>query len=198
MMFLLALLLALTPPQALDQLKAGNQRFVQNQPIDPNRSPERRQQVSQGQTPFATVVGCSDSRVAPELIFDQGLGDLFIVRVAGNVVGPLEIDSIEYAADVVRTPLVVVLGHERCGAVTAVLAGQTKDIEALAKQIEPAVQETKGLKKDRLEQTIKANVGLVVEKLRKNKILEKWIREKKLEVLGGYYHLGSGEVEWLR
>lgn len=197
-MFLLALLLALTPPQALDQLKAGNQRFVQNQPIDPNRSPERRQQVSQGQTPFATVVGCSDSRVAPELIFDQGLGDLFIVRVAGNVVGPLEIDSIEYAADVVRTPLVVVLGHERCGAVTAVLAGQTKDIEALAKQIEPAVQETKGLKKDRLEQTIKANVGLVVEKLRKNKILEKWIREKKLEVLGGYYHLGSGEVEWLR
>ncbi len=197
-MFLLTLLLALSPAQALDQLQQGNARFAENQPIDPNRSPERREAVKQGQTPFATVVGCSDSRVAPELIFDQGIGDLFIVRVAGNVVGPIEIDSIEYAAGVVGTPLLVVLGHENCGAITAVLEGKTADIEALAKQIEPAVKKTKNMKGNRLEETTKVNVMLVVEKLKKNKILSKLIGEKKLEVRGGYYHLASGEVEWLR
>ena len=94
------------------------------------------------QKPFAIILGCSDSRVSPEILFDQGIGDLFIVRVAGNVAGPVELDSIEYAALYLKSSLVLVLGHENCGAITAVLDGQTKEIEHVADLIAPAIQGT--------------------------------------------------------
>ncbi|HUD00945.1 MAG TPA: carbonic anhydrase, partial [Rhabdochlamydiaceae bacterium] len=118
----------LTPDKALETLMDGNQRFSQDKSLHSDRNSERRQELVSKQTPYAIILGCSDSRVAPEIVFDQGIGDLFIVRVAGNVVGPLELDSIEYSALYLHSSLVMVLGHESCGAIKAVLAGTTKDI----------------------------------------------------------------------
>jgi carbonic anhydrase len=190
-------LAALLPTQALDSLKEGNVRFSQGKSLHPNQSEQRRMATQKGQAPFAVIVGCSDSRVSPEIIFDQGIGDVFIVRVAGNVVGPIELDSIEFAAAALHSPLIVVLGHQNCGAVNAVLQGQTKDIEAIASQIEPAAKQTKNIKKDRLEKTIKVNAQLVVDHLKKTPVLQSLIEKQQLEIVPAYYHFDSGQVEWL-
>jgi carbonic anhydrase len=198
-MILLSLFLAtISPSQALDSLKEGNVRFSQGKPLHPNQSEERRLTTQQNQAPFAVVVGCSDSRVSPEIIFDQGLGDVFIVRVAGNVVGPVELESIEYSAAVLHSSLIVVLGHQNCGAVNAVLQGQTKDLEVIADQIEPAVQATKKEKKNRLEKTIQINAQRVAADLQKNPVLQKLIEKQALQVVPAYYHFDSGKVEWLK
>ncbi len=114
-----------TPEQALDNLKQGNQRFVNFKTKHPNLGSERRQSLKSGQEPFAVIVSCSDSRVPPEIIFDQGLGDLFVVRSAGNTVDKLGIGSIEYAVAVLDTHFIVVLGHSKCGAVSAVMSGKS-------------------------------------------------------------------------
>lgn len=140
--------------------------------------------------PFAIILGCSDARVVPEIIFDQSLGDLFIVRVAGNVVGKIELDSIDFSAKVLGSSLVLVLGHESCGAVNAVMQGETADIKDVAKLIKPAIQGAKSL-----EEAIKDNVRWTVAYLKKSRILKNLIAEKKIDCIGAYYHLGSGTVE---
>lgn len=198
--FLIALLTSayaqMPTDKAFQKLVDGNQRFVQDRSTHPNRTAERREETAASQEPFAVIVGCSDSRVAPEILFDQGIGDLFIVRVAGNVVGPIELASIEYSAIYLHSAVVVVLGHENCGAVKAVLAGQTKDIEPVAALIQPAADKTAKMTGDRLESTVKENVALVVKQLQANPALQKLIAEKKLLIKGGYYNFHSGQVEF--
>ena len=187
-----------TPSQtSLQRLMEGNKRFVKGESTHPNRAEERRLETAQQQEPFAIIVGCSDSRVSPEILFDVGIGDLFVVRVAGNVVGPIELDSIEFSALYLHSSLIFVKGHENCGAVTAVLEGKTKDIEAVASLIEPAVKQSKSKKGNRLENAIKDNVMNVVAQLKKTPALQKLIKDKKIEVAGGYYHFRTGEVELL-
>lgn len=181
---------AQTPSESLQRLVEGNQRYVKDQLLNSNRSADRREEVKKGQKPFAVIVGCSDSRVAPEIIFDQGLGDLFTVRVAGNVVGPIELDSIEYAVKVLGSSFILVMGHELCGAVDAVMEGNTGDIEDVASLIQPAIKGSKDL-----EEAIKANVRWVVAEVKKSLFIQKKIKEKKLDCRGAYYHLGTGKVE---
>ena len=186
------------PEISLERLIQGNQRFMTDTSTHPDRTAERREELTAKQEPFAAILGCSDSRVSPEILFDQGIGDLFIVRVAGNVVGPIELDSIEYSAIYLHSSLIVVLGHEDCGAVKAVMAGQTKDIEAVASLIEPAVKKAEKQPGNRLENTIKSNVDSVVEQLKKSPALQQLIKEKKLLVVGGYYNFHSGKVEFFQ
>ena len=192
-LFLLAQAYALTPAESLQRILEGNRRYIKDQLEHPNHSSDRREAIAKGQMPFCIIVGCSDSRVAPEIIFDQGLGDLFIVRVARNVVGPVELDSIEYSAEVLGSSLILVLGHEACGAVTAVMKGQTQDIEDIAQLIKPAIRGAKTL-----EAAIKANVKWVVSALKQNTVLGPLIASKKLDCIGAYYHLGTGQVEILK
>ena len=176
---------------------AGNQRYMRNMLRHPNQSAESRQAVVKVQKPFAIVLGCSDSRVAPEIIFDQGIGDLFVVRVAGNVAGPLEVDSIEYAVSELGAGLLLVLGHEGCGAVSAVVKGQTEDIADVADLIRPAVEMARKAPGDLLNNAIVANVHLVVARLKTVPIIANLIQEGKLEVIGACYHLKTGKVELL-
>lgn len=184
-----------SPQKALEMLMEGNQRFSSDRSLHPDRIRERRLETAVKQEPFAIILGCSDSRVAPEIIFDQGIGDLFIVRVAGNVVGPIEQDSIEYSVIYLHSSLILVLGHENCGAVSAVLAGNTKDIEAVAERIQPAVKKTEKQKGDKVENTIKANVQMVVDQLNASPVLRRLIDKKQLLVQGGYYNFHTGQVE---
>lgn len=185
------------PEHAETRLKEGNLRFIAETSHHPNRCSERRLETADTQEPFATIVGCSDSRVAPEIIFDQGIGDLFIVRVAGNVVGPVEQDSIEYSVLILKSPLILVVGHQNCGAVNAVLSGQTKDIEAVAKLVQPAVDEAQKQKGDKLLNAIQNNARNVAKQLRKQKLFKKMIKEKKLGVKAAYYSFETGKVEIL-
>ena len=187
----------LTPDLALQKLMEGNARSASDQLLHPNRTVERREAIVAQQNPFAVIVGCSDSRVPPEIIFDQGLGDLFIVRVAGNVIGPIELDSIEYAVKYLGASLILVMGHQNCGAVTAVLAGQTQEIEDVANLIEPAL---KGKKNLSVDTAVKANVIHVVDYLKSlgNKSCVGYLaKEGKLKVAGGYYDLSTGKVTLL-
>lgn len=183
--------------KALQTLIEGNQRYVKDQLEHPNRTSERREAITHTQKPFAVIVGCSDSRVSPEILFDQGVGDLFVVRVAGNVVGPLELDSIDYAVHVLGSSVVLVLGHESCGAVTAVVEDQIQTIPAIAKLIKPAVEKAKKESKEVIKHAIFANVQMVVEQLKKKKALSSLIEKKKLQVVGGYYNLKTGKVDLL-
>ena len=144
------------------------------------------------------MLGCSDSRVPPELVFDQGLGDLFVVRVAGNVISPLGLDSIRFAVKHLKSSAIVVLGHENCGAVAAVANGTTEGVEDLALSIEPAIRNAKNKKsKDGLSQVnmcVQENVRNVVTLLKKAPALAKLLEEGKLEVVGGYYDLEIGRA----
>ncbi|MDP1834794.1 MAG: carbonic anhydrase [Chlamydiales bacterium] len=188
---------AVTPKEALQLLVDGNERYVQERLLHPNRSQESRRLVALKQAPFAIILGCSDSRASPEILFDQGIGDLFVVRVAGNVVGPIELDSIGYSALTLGSSLVLVLGHERCGAIDAVLHGNTKGIEAVADLIQPSINASKKQTGDPWENAIKANVRHVVAEIRKYPPLDNLIKLGRLEVVGGYYDMGSGKVKIL-
>lgn len=172
----------------------GNKRFSKDQMLYPRHDSIRREAVASKQTPFAIIFTCSDSRVPPEIIFDQGVGDLFVVRVAGNVCGPIELDSIEYAALYLHASVILVMGHENCGAVKAVLQGDTKDIENVATHIEPSVEKTRNMPGNHLENAIKANVLHCIKTLNKSAVLKRLIEEHKLEVFGGYYNLNTGVV----
>jgi carbonic anhydrase len=188
----------------LKQLLEGNNRFVNGQPVHPRRSPADFAPLAEGQNPIACIVGCADSRVSPELIFDQGVGDLFVVRVAGNVVsgaGPIVKGSIEYAVAELRVPLIMVLGHSQCGAVKAAM----KHIEAhdplpgaladLVAAIQPAVTRASGQRGDALENAIRANVELGVERLKTlAPILADAVKAKKLQIVGATYDLRTGKV----
>ena len=186
----------LTPDEALAELMAGNQRFVDKKRLNPHQDFVRISQVAEKQAPFAAILSCADSRVVPEIAFDQGIGDLFVVRVAGNIASIEEMASEEFAVGVLGAPLLVVLGHERCGAVSAALEGGDFPgvIESLAVAIRPAVQASEGEPGDRLTNAVKANVRLQVQKLQSSYIVASAVQEGKLKVVGAYYDLDTGEV----
>ena len=187
---------------ALRELLEGNARYVAARMTRPDQTAERRAEVAAAQHPFAVIFGCSDSRVPAEIVFDQGLGDLFVVRVAGPVVDDAVLGSLEFAALELKVPLILVLGHERCGAVTAALAaldqGTTPPghITALVDAITPAVKRAKGRSGDALDNAVRANVELVVEKLRTSRqVLAGQVSSGKLRIVGARYDLEAGRVD---
>ncbi len=188
--------IALTPDQALKKLMEGNQRFVANKRLHPNQDDVRLTEVAAGQAPYAAILSCADSRVVPEIAFDQGIGDLFVVRVAGNIAITEDIASEEYAIAVLKAPLLMVMGHERCGAVDAALKGGELPgvIESLVFAIRPAVLSSKGEPGDRLTNAIKANVRLQVQRLQNSSVIASAVQEGKLKVIGAYYDLDTGVV----
>lgn len=190
-------LFAVTPDEALQKLVEGNARHANDSVVCPERMQERRSALTSTQNPFAVVLGCSDSRVAPEIIFDQGIGDLFVVRVAGNVVGPIEMDSIEYAIKYLGASLLVVLGHENCGALKTILEGNTSEIEAIAMQMSREVLEAKNHGKDALFWLIHKNVQDTVDRIIAFAPNMKRIQDKQLKVVGAYYEIESGKVTFL-
>jgi carbonic anhydrase len=190
----------ITSEAALSELKAGNEHHVQNRYRRPHQTTARLNELVSGQYPEAAVLSCADSRVPPEIVFDQGLGDLFVVRVAGNVATDTEIASLEYGAEHLHIPLLVVLGHESCGAVTATLQGGEADghIGILVNLIKPAVEKSRGMTGDPLSNAVRTNVQMVVQQLRSTKpILSKLVAEGKLKIIGGVYSLETGKVTWL-
>jgi carbonic anhydrase len=199
-----------TALDALERLREGNRRFVTGvRSLETLTSQTRRSAFVAGQKPFAVILGCSDSRVPVELIFDQGLGDLFVIRVAGNIVAASQIGSVEFAAAQFATPLVVVLGHTRCGAVQATLdelrrpsENQSRNLRSIVDRIRPAVEsllET-GLTRDHdalARQAVRANVRVSANFLRHGSpILEELIQNDKLLVVGAEYALETGQVEF--
>ena len=192
---------SVAPAEAISKLKEGNARYASGSLQHPGQTTERRTELAKTQHPFAAILSCSDSRVPPEVVFDQGLGDLFIVRVAGNVINDEGLGSLEYTVDHLGTRLILVLGHQRCGAVDAAretIAAKGKapgHIESLVKAIKPAVEATA---KDDLETTIKANVKHVVDTLRSSTpILKAKVDSGDVQVIGGYYSLDTGAVTFL-
>lgn len=184
----------------LKRLLEGNQRFVAGSPKHGNQSAARRAELLKGQAPFAVILTCSDSRVAPELIFDQGLGDLFVIRVAGNVLDNLGLGSIEYAVEHLRAPLLVVLGHSNCGAVAATVGGghAPGHIHCVVNALEPAVTATRTQAGNIVDNAVRANVQAVVKQLQSAEpILRETIQAGKLKVAGARYDLESGAVEIL-
>jgi carbonic anhydrase len=181
---------------ALAKLKAGNERFADTKESSSKPTAARRAETAQTQHPFAIVVGCADSRTAPEFIFDQNIGDLFVIRTAGNLVDDYALGSIEYAVDHLGSRLIVVLGHERCGAVTAALGGGSAPghIDSLVRAIQPAVAASKGKEGDALTNAIHENDAEVAAKIRKEAQLGEHASEVK--VVEGYYDLDTGKVEW--
>jgi carbonic anhydrase len=184
--------------QALQKLLDGNKRYVAGKATRPNQTVTRRNAVAKGQQPFASILSCSDSRVPPEIVFDQGVGALFVVRVAGNSAADAGLGSLEYAVAVLRTPLLMVLGHERCGAVEAALKGGEVpgQIRVVVDAIKPAVEAVKGQSGDLLDGAVRANAALVVDNLKNTKpILADAVEKKMLKVVGGRYDLDTGIVE---
>jgi carbonic anhydrase len=196
--------------EALARLREGNRRYASNvRSLDSLVSPARRAELLAGQEPFAIVLGCSDSRVPAELIFDQGLGDLFIIRVAGNIVAASQVGSIEFAASQFGTRLVVVLGHAQCGAITATLdelrqpaASQSRNLRSIVERIRPSVEALLGteLRHDMdalAREAERANVRASVNHLRHgSEILERLIAEEGLLIVGADYSLETGEVDF--
>jgi len=192
--------------EALRLLKEGNARYVEGKLQHPRQDRGRRAlTAAQGQHPLAAILTCSDSRVPAEIIFDQGIGDIFVIRVAGNVAATDEIGSIEYAVDHLAVPLVVILGHSQCGAVTAVL-DDTKlppNIADLVAPIKPAVDKAREANPDAakdvlLKAAITGNVWQAVEDmLRQSPIIREKVRDNQVQVVGALYDLDSGQVQWL-
>ena len=192
---------SVAPSEAISKLKEGNGRYTGGNLQHPGQTAERRTELAKTQHPFATIFSCSDSRVPPEIVFDRGLGDLFIVRVAGNVINDEGLGSIEYSVDHLGTRLILVLGHQSCGAVKAAretIAAKGKapgHIESLVAAIKPAVEATA---KDDLETTVKANVKNVVQALRASTpILKAKVDSGDVQVIGGYYSLDTGAVTFI-
>lgn len=182
----------------IERLKQGNQRYINSTTVCHEDWSAKRAALIEHQKPFAVIIACSDSRVPPEIIFDQTLGDLFIVRVAGNIVDDFAIGSIEYGVSVLGANLVVVLGHSNCGAVQAALQGKKFDnhIQAVLNAIQPAIAAAKSDSENSLEKAIKANVKNVADKLKNAKpLLAKLMENGSLSILGAYYDLQSGKVE---
>ena len=187
-----------TGEKALAQLIEGNRRFAEGKPQRPRQTITRREEIVGGQKPFAVVIGCSDSRVPPEILFDSGLGDLFVIRVAGNIVDKIVMGSIEYAVEHVGVRLVVVLGHSHCGAVTATVEGGEPpgSIGALTEIIQPAVAAVDVHDDAVVDKAAVINVQLMVGQLHdSDPILKKYVNEDNLKIVGAFYDLKSGRVE---
>ena len=186
--------------EAVERLLAGNQRFVADRRAYPDQTPAHRQELAAGQHPFAATLGCADSRVPPEIIFDQGLGNLFIVRVAGNFVDNASLGSLEYAVQHLGVPLIVVLGHSGCGAVQSAMASDDTQgqIATLVAAIQPAVKLAKTGPGEALDQAVRINIAMVMRHLRTAApILALLVDIGSIKILGGHYDLASGVVELL-
>ena len=192
------------PAEAMQRLREGNERWVNTKPANDHKDSARREELARGQHPFAVVLGCADSRVPPELVFDQGLGDLFVIRVAGEVAPPEVIGSIEYAVEHLGCRTVVVLGHERCGAVEAALnasggAAPEGNIGAMLKDIMPVVEKVDKKSPDPLEVAVRADARNVVETIAaRSKLLAEMSHKGDLVITPAEYHLDSGKVEFLQ
>ena len=185
--------------KSLKLLIDGNKRFAESKSFHGNQSAERRTEVAKGQKPLAVIVTCSDSRVPPEIIFDQGLGDLFVIRSAGNIVDDIGLGSIEYAVEHLGTQLVIVLGHERCGAVDAAVKGGEAPghISRLIKEITPAVKKAKKQSGDLLDNAVRSNINMVVNQLNSSEpILKEFVSHKKIKIVGELYDLDDGTVNY--
>jgi len=186
--------------QALQLLIEGNKRFAAMNATHPNQGKERRDEVKGGQKPFAVIVGCSDSRIPPEILFDQGIGDVFVIRLAGNIVDDTALGSIEYAVDHLGARLVVVLGHAKCGAVTAATQGGEAHghIGSIVQLIIPAVEQARAKSGDLIDNSIKENARLVAATISSSKpILSKMAEDGKIAVVPAYYDIDTGMVELL-
>jgi carbonic anhydrase len=191
----------MTPEEALERLMAGNQRYVSGQ-SRPLNFDEDRAALVQGQNPYASILSCSDSRVGPEFCFDEQRGDLFVARVAGNYLTTDFVATLEYAAAVLHAPLIMVLGHESCGAVAAAINAVDKNeqfpghIQAMASALAPAVRAAKTIPGERFENVVKMNVIRNVDKLRNQPpILSRLVSDKKIRIVGGVYSLKTGKVD---
>jgi carbonic anhydrase len=195
--------------EALERLREGNRRFVSDNRGDALASPTRRREVAAGQEPFAIILGCSDSRVPAEIVFDQGLGDLFVIRVAGNIVAPSQIGSVEFAAARFSTRLVVVLGHSRCGAILATVEelgrpseAQSRNLRSIVDRIRPSVEPllATGFRHEPdalVEQAVRANIRVSASHLRHgSEVLEHLILRDGLLVVGAEYSLETGVVDF--
>jgi carbonic anhydrase len=182
--------------EALARLKVGNERFAGSKVSSGKPIAARRAETAQEQHPFAIIVGCADSRTAPEIIFDQNLGDLFVIRTAGNLVDDYALGTIEYGVANLGARLIVVLGHQRCGAVKAALgsASAPGHINALVRDIQPAVIATKGKEGDALANAVHENDALVAAKIQKQAQLGELASQ--VRIVEGYYDLDTGKVEW--
>lgn len=194
---------------ALERLRAGNQRFV-TESFDARSMSQKPADTADGQQPFAIILGCSDSRVPAEIVFDQGLGDLFVIRVAGNIVAPSQIGSVEFAASAFNTRLVVVLGHSRCGAVEAAVdelqtsvENRSRNLRSIVDFVRPSVEQclVDGAVDDHdalVERAVRANIRSSVEHLRHgSEVLEDLIENDGLQIVGAEYSLRTGLVEFL-
>jgi len=196
--------------EALDRLREGNRRFVSERSShDSVTDGARRREVADNQTPFAIVLGCSDSRVPAEIVFDQGLGDLFVIRVAGNIVAPSQVGSVEFAADRFDVRLVVVLGHSNCGAITATLeelgrpsTDQSRNLRSIVERIQPSIAPLFAARNGRsdawlVHESVRANIRASVNHLRRGSdVLEQLIQKKGLMVVGAEYSLETGVVDF--
>lgn len=195
----------LTPAQALSRLKEGNARFVAGKPEYPDQSEDYRKELAAGQHPFAQVLSCVDSRVPPELLFDQGFGDLFVTRSAGQVVDRAVRGSLQFGVHELEIPLLVVLGHEKCGAVNAALEAVEKkskplgnDIDALVAGIRPAVaQAEKAEAADPLDAAVRYNVANIVAALGADELLAEAVGKREMRIVGARYDLDTGSVTFL-
>ncbi len=189
---------------ALWRLREGNKRYVSGRYLRPNSQPSRRAVVAPAQLPFAVVLSCSDSRVPPEEVFDRGIGDLFVARVAGNSVDDALLGSMEFAVDHYNVPLLVVLGHERCGAVTGAVDMVTKGttfpghLPAMINPIRPAVEEVANQSGDMVDNAVRANIRLNVTRLKESEpILAELVHAGKLRIVGARYDLDTGRIDFI-
>ena len=187
---------SVAPDAALAKLTEGNKRFADRKVSTGKPTAARRAETAQTQHPFAIIVGCADSRTSPEIVFDQNLGDLFVVRTAGNLVDDYALGTIEYGVEHLGARLVVVLGHQRCGAVKAALESESAPghINALVRDIQPAVKAVKNKQGDALANAAHENALAVAERIRKN--VEVGELSSQIRVVSGYYNLDTGKVEW--
>src|SRR5205823_5832954 len=181
---------------ALAKLKEGNARFSSSKVSQGKPTAAKRAETAQAQHPFAIILGCADSRTSPEIIFDQNIGDLFVVRTAGNLVDDHALGSIEYAVEHLGARLIVVLGHERCGAVAAALASETAPghVQSLVRDIQPAVKAMKGKEGDVTDLTIAENARMMAAKIRSEATLGELAKE--VRVISAVYDLDTGKIEW--
>lgn len=192
-----------SPQEALERLLAGNQRYATSHALPLNESVQRRTEVAQGQHPFATIFSCVDSRVPPELVFDRGLGDLFVIRTAGHVIDEAVLGSLEFGVAELKIPLLMVMGHEKCGAVQATLEAVEHHTEApasisyLVTGIKPAIELAGEAAGDKLSNCVNANVSLTVKRLREAPILSEAVAQGQLLIVGARYDLDSGAVEMI-
>jgi carbonic anhydrase len=187
----------LTPDEALQLLQQGNERFVENKRKNPNQDLARLAEVAEGQTPFAALLGCADSRVPAEIVFDQGLGDLFVCRIAGNSASSQEVGSLEFGTMVLGAKVIVVLGHSQCGAVKAALEGGRfpGQIGSIISSLQVSGEDgetTPGA--DKLETAIKTNINHQVKTLNQSAVLGELIDKGQLKIVGAYYDLNTGKV----